>query len=813
MAEEKIKCEVVGPIEFCDGFTSPGISARMVATSVETACEVRDKLSAAGEKALQKAEKEAGESAAKLAAYKTLLSKRDAYRDFLTRSGKFVADLPENPLLLSILTLLSSGGVVRPGHCQLMSISSEQEERIKASLSFRPTLSFTRYSVKAGCRDTVDEETLFDTVMPWWRMFEYFLSTLKGYLNVISDVARITHSSMVYKCIDARDRLLSEVQKDGVSPEYLALVSECFCFARDLNERIHGDTCKAMTYKDGQPVEEVLFRSLDPQNRSLYAMCDRVIQSFIASIDMIKVLPVKEDCPKVTYSNMDPLWVQKMAATLPGAMKNDYYRKVEAASRIGVKRSQSLMPTEDMVHGAIHVFQPEFLRLIDTVGTGMMDSWYRMERKGIVEALETYWGRFLDLAEQTLGGGVACMRLRYALQRLISHVAARMRGLPVGLCQSEYKSAYHELESAFEGLAEAMSLHDAETKDPVPSYEVLTCDGEKTKILRRPRFLAEQQYNDAVRDMGIDRIDFDEVVASIPDIMHFVEGGVRFPASTRKSIIAAFVVEGRLLYQKAVFNDKYRLPNGARPYDVVVVDEVPAGGRTRGLKIESVRRAVVKLIEGRIAVNNEKDDTQWIARRWRSALELIVGREDDTRDVWCWRAYSPDQVEEIVAAVESCASADVRPDAVNPTTKALEGLTAMVQKLMKPDDGRKFLAAVTQEELAYMLGYKNGDSVRKWEAGDRRCPADYTRSLRVQGGIPLMAFINRFRRDKGITKPLQAIKNGKIVDLSMLTEADADLVLEFVRKKSAAAEAKNGEMNKRKREAAAQAAERDRHDA
>lgn len=76
-----------------------------------------------------------------------------------------------------------------------------------------------------------------------------------------------------------------------------------------------------------------------------------------------------------------------------------------------------------------------------------------------------------------------------------------------------------------------------------------------------------------------------------------------------------------------------------------------------------------------------------------------------------------------------------------------------------------------------------------------------------------MAFINRFRRDKGITKPLQAIKNGKIVDLSMLTEADADLVLEFVRKKSAAAEAKNGEMNKRKREAAAQAAERDRHDA
>lgn len=82
MAEEKIKCEVVGPIEFCDGFTSPGISARMVATSVETACEVRDKLSAAGEKALQKAEKEAGESAAKLAVYKTLLSKRDAYRDF-----------------------------------------------------------------------------------------------------------------------------------------------------------------------------------------------------------------------------------------------------------------------------------------------------------------------------------------------------------------------------------------------------------------------------------------------------------------------------------------------------------------------------------------------------------------------------------------------------------------------------------------------------------------------------------------------------------------------------------------------------------
>jgi len=813
MRTEKTDCEVVGPIEFFDGLTPPGVSARTVAESVETACVVRDKFTEAGEKVLQKAEKESGESAAKLAVYKTLLSKRDAYRDFLGKSGRFVADLPENPLLSSILVLLSSGRVLRQGHCQLMSLSIEQEERILACLSFRATLSFTRYTVKEGRGDSFEEEVLFDTVMPWWQMFEYFLSGLRDYLNVISEAARITHSSMAYKCVDARDRLIDEMKKDGVSQEYFALVSECFCFARDLNERIHGVPGMTMTYDDGQALEEVMVRSVDSNNYGLYATCDRVIKSFIGSIDMIKGLPVAKDYPKVTYGIMDPLWVQNTAATLSGEKRDDFYRRVEAANRKGRKRGQLLMPTEDLVHRAIHVFQPEFLRLIDTVGIGMMDSWYRMEREGIVDALETCWGRFLDLAEETLGDGVACTRLRYALQRLISHVAARMRGLPVGLSQSEYNSAYHDLESAFEGLAEAMSLYDAGEKDPIPSYEVLTCDGEKARILRRPRFLAEQQYNEAVRTMGIDDIDLEEVAASIHDIMHFMEGGCRFLSSVRKSIIAAFVVEGRLLYQKGVFNDKYRLPNGARVYDVIVVDEVPAGGRTRSLKIEAVRRAVVKLIEGRISANNENDDTQWIARRWRAALELIVGRAGDAHDVWCWRAYSPEQAEEIVSAVENCASIDVRPDTINSTTRELEKISAMMEKLTKPCDGRKFLAAVTQEELAYMLGYKNADSVRKWESGKRACPADYTRSLRLQGGISLMAFINRYRMDKGITKPLQAIKNGKVIDISMLTEADADLVLEFVRQRRAAAAAKEGEMNKRKREAAAQAAERDRHDA
>ena len=94
----------------------------------------------------------------------------------------------------------------------------------------------------------------------------------------------------------------------------------------------------------------------------------------------------------------------------------------------------------------------------------------------------------------------------------------------------------------------------------------------------------------------------------------------------------------------------------------------------------------------------------------------------------------------------------------------------------------KFLAAVKQWELAALLGYKNADTVRKWESGERAAPYGYHRELRIRGGIDLLLFINTFRREEGIRAPLKAIRDGKIVDLSNLTEEDADRVLEYVRK-------------------------------
>jgi len=111
----------------------------------------------------------------------------------------------------------------------------------------------------------------------------------------------------------------------------------------------------------------------------------------------------------------------------------------------------------------------------------------------------------------------------------------------------------------------------------------------------------------------------------------------------------------------------------------------------------------------------------------------------------------------------------------------------------------RVLAAVTQYELAILLGYKNQDSVRKWESGDRSAPDGYSRDLRLRGGLELMAFINDFRKSRGIKAPLQAIKNGKVVDLSKLSEADADLVLELVRKKTQKAERKEAEEAERSR--------------
>jgi len=103
-----------------------------------------------------------------------------------------------------------------------------------------------------------------------------------------------------------------------------------------------------------------------------------------------------------------------------------------------------------------------------------------------------------------------------------------------------------------------------------------------------------------------------------------------------------------------------------------------------------------------------------------------------------------------------------------------------------------------------LLGYKNQDSVRKWESGDRSAPDGYSRDLRLRGGLELMAFINDFRKSRGIKAPLQAIKNGKVVDLSKLSEADADLVLELVRKKTQKAERKEAEEAERSRSPVAQ---------
>ena len=140
----------------------------------------------------------------------------------------------------------------------------------------------------------------------------------------------------------------------------------------------------------------------------------------------------------------------------------------------------------------------------------------------------------------------------------------------------------------------------------------------------------------------------------------------------------------------------------------------------------------------------------------------------------------------------------VVPDAacVDETATDYEGLpmkvaNAVVDKIkaeklvLSPGDApkptAKCLAAVKQWELAALLGYKNEDSIRKWESGDRSAPYGYHKELRIKGGIDLLLFINEFRRKNGIAAPLKAIRNGKVIDISDLTADRADDVLEFLR--------------------------------
>jgi len=94
---------------------------------------------------------------------------------------------------------------------------------------------------------------------------------------------------------------------------------------------------------------------------------------------------------------------------------------------------------------------------------------------------------------------------------------------------------------------------------------------------------------------------------------------------------------------------------------------------------------------------------------------------------------------------------------------------------------------LTQKELSMLLGFKNADSVRKWESpsSGRKVPLGYSRELRIAGGLPLLEFINGYRKLRGIKKELEFIRDGKIIKLENLTADninDLHLIAERMRR-------------------------------
>lgn len=86
-----------------------------------------------------------------------------------------------------------------------------------------------------------------------------------------------------------------------------------------------------------------------------------------------------------------------------------------------------------------------------------------------------------------------------------------------------------------------------------------------------------------------------------------------------------------------------------------------------------------------------------------------------------------------------------------------------------------------------LLGFKNADSVRKWESpsSGRKVPLGYSRELRIAGGLPLLEFINGYRKLRGIKKELESIRDGKIIKLENLTADninDLHLIAERMRR-------------------------------
>lgn len=195
-----------------------------------------------------------------------------------------------------------------------------------------------------------------------------------------------------------------------------------------------------------------------------------------------------------------------------------------------------------------------------------------------------------------------------------------------------------------------------------------------------------------------------------------------------------------------------------------------------------------------------------LAREWNSRSE----DEWATADLACQRIgntfrlkNSRPQINRMVDAMISAIETMVKEGGPRklPVTEASPDDLAdsIAKKMNRKERTARFLIAVTQQELAILLGYKNPDTVRKWESGERNCPVGYSRELRLHGGVGLLAFINNFRELRGITEPLKAIKDGHVVNISKLSEIDADFVLEFVRKKTQKAERKEAEDAERSR--------------
>jgi len=347
----------------------------------------------------------------------------------------------------------------------------------------------------------------------------------------------------------------------------------------------------------------------------------------------------------------------------------------------GEPRWQEFLPASPVVHVVLHVFKPEFLKTVDLVSRCVMGEWYETERKSILDRLDWFWGRFFDSIDKLLGCNPVCVEFRTALTAVVEHVKMRLQGLPFGLRQDEYGVAYDRVEDGFERLAAAICEFDRNRPDEMPSFESLTC--EKRPILSRPKHVALNEYATFVKSARLDSIDFDLVKDSIPDILSVRGAAVAYSQSIHSSLVTILRAEGKVLYQIAVFNDKYILPVGARAYDVEVRCEIPDGGNRRASEIKRIRLAIAKFIRSRIELYENNEECAWIARRWRAVENTFIGQSSSHPDAWQWRAFSDAEAESIIHSMEECAAIDRAPDRVDETSKALENVAANQDRILK----------------------------------------------------------------------------------------------------------------------------------